>query len=311
MLDTRRLTIFCVVAAEGSLTAAATRLHFTQSAVSQQMAILEREVGTPLLERLPRGVRLTSAGAVLAERAGAVLGELSAIERELRRLGDRPEPVTLGTFSTAGAHLIPLVVSAYRERHDDTRLVVVPSQPDDVAVQLTEGSVDVALLWDYDFAPRSMPRLHREHLLDDPLYVLLPTGHPLAGPETMPLRLADLAHEAWIARAHKAPYDQALECMGRLAGFEPDVAFRTPDYESVQGLVAAGIGVGLVPRLSLTARRPDVVARPVHQPAFVRHIDAVTRPDGPADPAVARLLAVLHEIAATVSARAVPLAAVS
>ncbi|GAA1228117.1 LysR family transcriptional regulator [Pseudonocardia alaniniphila] len=297
MLDTRRLRIFCTVAEEGSFTAAAARLHLTQSAISQQMAILEREVGTALVERCPRGIRLTAAGRLLADRARLLLSELACLEHDLHRLGERPASVHLGVFSTAGAYLIPLVVQEYRQRHTETRLVLHPCQPDELAAQLADGAVTVGLTWDYDFAPRPLDMLERHHLLDDPMCVLLPAGHPLAD-HTEPLRLRDLGAEAWVARPHRAPYTDAFEVMCRIAGFEPDVVFRTEDYPSLQGLVAAGVGLAVAPRLSLVAQRPDVVAVPFDEPAFSRRIHAATLPETRRDPLVGQLLDVLREVSA-------------
>lgn len=298
MLDTRRLSIFTAVAEEGSFTAAADRLYLTQSAVSQQMAILEREIGLTLMERLPRGIRLTPAGQLLAERTRSLLIDLSSIEQEMHRLTELPKRVRLGTFATAGAHLIPLVVQQYRQQHRDAQLVVTACQPADLADQLLDGSIHVGLWWDYDFAPRADQGLQREHLLDDPLLVLLPAGHPAAeAADGDALRLKDLAAEPWVARSHDAPYDVAFESMCRICGFEPDIVFRTEDYQSIQGLVAAGIGVGVVPRLSLMAQRADVVARPFVEPAFSRRIGALTLPEARRDPMVVQLLDVLERAA--------------
>ena len=139
----------------------------------------------------------------------------------------------------------------------------------------------------------------------DPLRLLVPRGHPVlqgageagAAVETA-VDLADLAAEGWVVRRHRAPYDEAFSTMCRLAGFEPDVVFTTDDYPSVQGLVAAGVGVGVVPRMSLIAQHSDVVAVPFRNPALSRRIGALTLPDARRDPAIVQLLGVLHEVAA-------------
>lgn len=294
MLDARRLRIFCVVAAEGSFTGAASRLHLTQSAVSQQIAILERELGIPLLERLPRGVGLTAIGKVLAERGQSLLREMAGLEQELRRLAEPLARVVLGVFSTAGAHLVPVVVQKFRKQYPDTLLIVHASQPEDIEAELAEGLIDVGLTWDYDFLARPMGALYRQHLLNDPLCLLLPDGHPLAE-RPGPVRLADVAHEPWVVRGHRPPYREAFEVMCRIAGFEPDVAFRTEDYQSVQGLVAAGIGLAVVPRLSMTAQRPDVAVRAIHKPGFTRRIEAVVLPQADRNRLAWELLSLLQE----------------
>lgn len=296
MLDARRLEIFCAVAEVGSFTAAASRLHLTQSAVSQQIAILERDVGVPLMERVARGVRLTTVGTLLAERAQALLRDMAGLEQELRRVAVAPTQLRLGVFATAGAHLVPTVVQRFRQRHGGTQLVLRASQPDDLAAELANGVIDVGLTWDYDFLPRPMGNLSRRHLLNDPLCLLLPRDHPLAN-EAGPLRLADVADEPWVVRGHTSPRDEdAFAVMCRIAGFEPNIVFRTEDYQSVQGLVAAHVGVAVAPRLATAAQRPDIVVRTMEGPAFARRIDAVTLAEAPHHPLARQLLDLMAEI---------------
>ncbi|MGC1304406.1 MAG: LysR family transcriptional regulator [Caulobacteraceae bacterium] len=298
MLDSRRLEIYCAVAEEGSFTAAALRLHLTQSAVSQQIAILERDVGITLMERVARGVKLTPAGQFLAKRARALLRDMAALEQDLHRQADPPRKVTLGVFATAGAHLVPILVRKYRERYPETQLVLQGSQPEDLAAELVAGKIDVGISWDYDFLMRPLGDLHRRHLLTDPMYLLLPREHPLAG-ETGPIQLADMADEAWVVRTHRSPrYEDAFEVMCRIAGFEPRIAFRTEDYQSVQGLVAASVGVAVAPRLSIRAQRPDIAVRPIHAPTFARRIEAITLPGSHANPLAQQLLELLEELQA-------------
>ena len=298
MLDLRRLRIYAAVADSGSFTAAATALYLTQPAVSQQMAILEREAGVPLFERVPRGIRLTAAGQLLAERTARLLTEMDELEDDLRRFGSGAREVHLGAFPTAGADLVPLAIRAYRERHPDIRVVLTPAHANDVVAQLHSARISVGLIWDYDFEPQPHdPAFDRVELLADPLRVVLPAEHPAAGEREVALR--DLAHEQWIIRAHRPPYGQAFEQMCLIAGFEPQVAFRTDNYQAVQGLVAAGAGIGLVPRLLLTPRRQDVVAVPMAAPAFSRRVAALAGPAATRPPAVDDLLDVLRAAADT------------
>ena len=293
MLDLRRLRIYAAVAESGSFTAAATALFLSQPAVSQQMAILEREAGVPLLERVPRGIRLTPAGQLLAERGTRLLAEVDEIEDELRRLGAGVREVHLGAFPTAGADLVPLAIRAYRERHPDVRVVLTPAHASDVVAQLHSSRITVGLVWDYDFAPQAPDAaFDRVELLADPLRIVLPEDHPAAGEREVAMR--DLAEEPWIVRAHRPPYAQAFEQMCRIAGFEPQVAFRTDNYQAIQGLVAAGAGIGLVPRLSLTPRRRDVVSVPMAAPAFSRRIAALAVPAATRPSTVDDLLDVLR-----------------
>lgn len=298
MLDLRRLRIYAAVAQGGSFTAAASALFMSQPAVSQQMAILEREAGVPLLERLPRGIRLTPAGQLLAERAVRLLAEMGELEDELRRFGAGMQEVHLGAFPTAGADLVPLTIRAYRERHPGVRVVLNPAHADDVVTLLHSARIAVGLVWDYDFAPQSFDAsFERTELLADPLRVVLPASHPAAGEPAIALR--DLAGEPWIIRAHRPPNAQAFERMCQIAGFEPQVAFRTDNYQAIQGLVAVGAGIGVVPRLSLTARRQDVAVLPMAGPAFSRRIGALAAPAATRPSAVDDLLAVLRATADT------------
>ena len=298
MLDLRRLRIFAAVAEGGSFTAAATALFLTQPAVSQQMAILEREVGVPLLVRVPRGIQLTDAGKLLADRAARLLTETAEIEDELRRFGQGTREVALGAFPTAGADMVPLAIREFRRRHPDVRVLLTPAHANDVVAQLHSSRIAVGLVWDYDFAPQATdPVFERVELLADPLRVVLPADHPAAREREIALR--DLAEEPWIVRAHRPPYQQAFEHMCRIAGFEPRVAFRTDNYQSIQGLVAAGIGLGLAPRLSLTPRRPDVVPIPVAAPSFSRRIAALAVPGSNRPSTVDDLLDVLRTTADT------------
>jgi DNA-binding transcriptional LysR family regulator len=297
VLDLRRLRIYAAVAEGGSFTAAASALFLTQPAVSQQMAILEREAGVPLLKRLPRGIGLTPAGRLLADRTMRLLAEMDELEDELRRFGAGVREVHLGAFPTAGADLVPLTIRAYRERHPDVRIVLTPAHANDVVAQLHSSRIAVGLVWDYDFAPQAHDTpFDRVELLADPLRVVLPADHPAAGEREISLR--DLAEEPWIVRAHRPPYAQAFEQMCRIAGFEPQVAFRTDNYQAIQGLVAAGAGIGLVPRLSLTPRRQDVTAVPMAAPAFSRRIAALAVPAATRPSTVDDLLDVLRTTAA-------------
>lgn len=296
MLDLRRLRIYAAVAEGGSFTAAASALYLSQPAVSQQMAILEREAGVPLLERVPRGIRLTEAGKLLAERTATLLAEMNEIEDELHRFGAGQREVSLGAFPTAGADLVPLAIRAYRERHPDVRVVLTPAHANDVVAQLHSSRIAAGLVWDYDFAPQATdPVFDRVELLADPLRIVVPADHPAAGEQQVALR--DLAEEAWIVRAHRPPYAQAFEQMCRIAGFEPRVAFRTDNYQAIQGLVAAGIGLGLAPRLSLAPRRRDIVAVPMAAPAFSRRIAALAVPEASRPSTVDDLLDVLRTTA--------------
>lgn len=298
LLDSRRLEIFCAVAETGSFTAAAERLHLSQSAVSQQIAVLERDLGLVLLERVARGVRLTPAGEFLARRSRAVLQDMGALATELQRMARPGRPIRLGVFATAGAHLAPALVLACRQRLPEIRLTLVATPREDLAARFAAGEIDVGVTWDYDYLMQPIRGLQRWQLFDDPMQLLLPRDHRLAQ-ETGPIRLVEAAEEPWVVRIHRAAHlHQAFETMCRIAGFEPQVVFRTEDYASAQGFVAANVGLATAPLLSLQAQRPDIVVRPIADPGFARRINAVTLGGAEADPNIRDLLALLGELGA-------------
>lgn len=193
---------------------------------------------------------------------------------------------------------MPLLVQTYRQRYPETRLVLHASQREELLPKLTAGEIDVGITWDYDFMPRPVAELKRRLLFADPMQLLLAREHRLAG-EAGPLKLADVAEDPWIVRVHHdALYADAFEIMCGIAGFAPRIAFRTEDYASTQGFVAANVGVATAPQLALQARRPDIVVRDIREPAFARRIEAVTLAGSHDDPLVGRLIEVLVELGA-------------
>jgi DNA-binding transcriptional LysR family regulator len=303
MFDLRRLSILVTVAEEGSFTAAADRLYMTQSAVSQQMSLLERDAGIDLFRRVARGVQLTAAGKLLTSRARGLLTDSLAIEQELHRLAHGGREVRLAAFVSAGVELLPQTFRAFMRRSPDSQLVVRDTSGEALSL-LGNGEVDAVLMWDYDFAPLPPDhRFARIHLADDPMMVVLPADHPLAGQERV--RLGDLATGKWVTRAHRALYGQELyEKMFRIAGFQPDIVFRAADYQILQGMVASGTGVSLAPRLSLYPHRPDVVVLPMAEPSFARAITVWTLPQVADASPVAELVNALREAAAALTGQA-------
>jgi DNA-binding transcriptional LysR family regulator len=300
VLEVRRLQIFAEVAERGSFTAAAEALFMTHSAVSQQMALLERQLGVPLMLRGPRGVELTEPGRLLAERGRGLLSAMASIEQEMHDLKARHVAVRLGAFPTAGMDLIPRAVRAFSLRFPETKVVLRSAHASDIPAALRQSEIHLGLVWDYDFLPRTIPAdLEYLPLINDPLFVLIPADHPMAGEAEVDL--VEFAGETWVVRGHSPPYDEAFTTMCRLAGFEPQIGFVTEDYLSAQGLVAAGIGVSAAPRLTLATSRPDVVAVPVAGLAPHRRIGAVRLLDSSYPPAAHQMLDVLREVATEVS----------
>jgi DNA-binding transcriptional LysR family regulator len=295
MLDVRRLRVLAEVARHGSFTAAARALAYTPSAVSQQIAALEREAGAVLVERGARGVALTEPGRLLAAEAEQVLGRLAAAEAELQALaGLRAGLLRLGWFATAGATLMPRAIAAFQRRHPEVELDLFEGDPDACVPRLRARELELALIYQFELEPPVAPDLERVHLLDDPLHIGLPADHPLA--RRRRVRLSDLAGERWIQGVRAGATADVLPRACRLAGFEPSVAFRTDDRIAVEGLVAAGVGVALMPRLTLPTVRPDVTVRPLDATGLRRDVLAALPSGAYRPPAATAMLAVLREV---------------
>jgi molybdate transport repressor ModE-like protein len=311
MLDVKRLRVLKEVAAKGSFSAAAESLAYTQSAVSQQIAALEREAGTILVERGARGIRLTEAGEALVRHADAIFARLADAEAELDAIaGLRGGRLRLASFETAGATLVPLAIAAFRNRHPAVDLSLIDQDPEDSLPRLIAGELELALGHEVDDIPENIvEHIEVHHLLDDPMYLVLPRGHKLAGKRRVTLK--DVGGEPFInSRAGCACSLQVIRACDR-AGFSPHVAFETDDYQAMQGYVAAGVGVALIPDLGLTSLREDVIVRSLGMQAPVRRIYAATTVGGYRSPAVGAMLEILGEVTASYKAERTGLAAAS
>jgi DNA-binding transcriptional LysR family regulator len=296
MLDVKRLRVLREVAARGSFSAAADALAYTQSAISQQIAALEREAGMVLVERNARGVRLTDAGRALVAHADVILARLSDADAELEAIaGMRGGRLRLVSFPTAGATIAPLAIARFRERHPGVEVSLAPREPDEGLECLKAGECDIALTVEAGFEPIVDSAIERHHLLDDPFYVCVAAGHRVA--RKARVRLADLAEESWIlGTTGRCPDALVLERACQSAGFEPRVAFQSDDYNAIQGFVAAGVGVCLIPDLALVAVRDDVVIRCFEGRPVVRHVLAATLADGYLSASAASMLEILGEV---------------
>src|SRR3954470_19590714 len=221
MLDVRRLRVLREVASRGSFSAAADALHFTQSAVSQQIAALEREAGMPLVERGARGVRLTQGGEPLVRHTDVILARLADAEAELEAIaGLRGGRVRLASFPSAGATIAPAAIARFREGHPGVDLSLVLAEPPDGAEKLRSAEVDIALLIETPWDCPVNDGFDRAVLLDDPMYVCLPRMPPRARKSR--LRLEDLADEPWILGTTGTCPDASLFLRScERAGFEP------------------------------------------------------------------------------------------
>jgi len=295
MLDVRRLRVLREVAEQGSFSAAADALNFTQSAVSQQVAALEREAGTKLLQRGNGGVRLTDAGQALVRHADVILAQLADAERELAAIaGLRGGRVRLASFPSAGATLVTEAVSMYRERYPEVELSLAEGEPHDTVPRLKRGEFDVAVVCDYTHGTgggQLLEELDCIHLLDDPLVVAVPERHPLA--ERKAVRLEQIAGEPWVAGCGGGFCNGMILEACVEAGFRPNVAFESDDHNVLLGLVAAGVGVTLLPELA-AAPRAGVAVRPVTGSSPTRRIYAATAAEAHRSPATDAMIEVLR-----------------
>ena len=298
MLDVRRMRVLREVARTGSFSAAAEALSFTQSAVSQQIAALERETGSTLVDRGARGVRLTEAGEILVRHADVILARLDDAQAELDALsGLRGGRVRLVSFPTAGASIMPRAIAEFRARHPAIDLSLQVAEPADAVLMLRGGEADVSVVIEAPWDCATNDGLERTHLLDDPMFVVLPKCHELAS--RAKVKLSDLAAEPWLLGVHGTCADTSVFLRAcTQAGFEPQIAFDSDDYNAIQGFVAAGMGVSFIPRLAIVTVRDDVVIRPIAPRAPVRRIVATTLDGGYRSPAMDAMLEILVAVGA-------------
>jgi DNA-binding transcriptional LysR family regulator len=310
MLDVTRLRVLVAVARHGSVTAAARALNYAQPSVSHHLSRLEAETGALLTQRAGRGVRLTDAGQLLAERAEEILGRLDAAENELAaHVGLRAGRIRLAAFPSALSTLVPMAAARLEAENPGLDLTLAEAEPPEALRMLRAGYVDVALVFrhyqdgvtvsppgDADVGTRS------GLLLDVPIHLVTRAGPdaraPGAAADEPPLppgpELADYADYRWIGGCERCRSYLVWQC--ELAGFSPNIAFTTDDFVAVQALVAAGLGITTLPGLALrAARHPGIQAAPL--PGSHRQVLAVTYGQAPEPPAVARLLDVLSVIA--------------
>lgn len=297
------------VAARGSFSAAADALSFTQSAVSQQVAALEREAGATLVDRGPRGIRLTDAGEALVRHTDAVLARLEDAEEELQAIaGLRGGRLRMAAFQSPGATLVPRAVAAFHERHPEVQLSLVEAEPVDAIPLLKNGELDIAFTFDLPARPEPRdPALEYVTLVEDAFDLVLPRDHALA--ERRRLKISDLAEEAWITPTRGCECHNVIRRTCLDAGFEPRVAFETDENMAAQAFVATGVGVALMPRLALEPLHTSVVVRSLGRDAPVRLVQAARLAEGYRSPANEAMMEILKDVAADY--RKAALAAVS
>jgi DNA-binding transcriptional LysR family regulator len=297
MLHVGRVRVLSEVVRRGSFSGAAEALSYTQSAVSQAVARLEAETGATLIIRDRGGVRPTAAGASLVEHAEAIFARIEAAEADLAAvLGVRAGRLRMASFPSAGATLMPLAIAMFRERHPDVALTLAEGEPEEIAPRLRAGEFDLALLFEFPGArERHGARLLTHQLLEDPMLVALPAEHALAGKPA--LSLSDLRDQDWVQTSATSPCARHVVRSCVAAGFEPQVTFESDDYETVQGLVAAGVGVALIPQLALTHVHPGIVVRALAPRSPARRVVAATIGTAGVAPAARTMIKILTDAA--------------
>ena len=302
LLDLRRLEVLRHVAEHGSFSAAAFALRYTPSAVSQQMALLEQEAGVPLLERHSRGVRLTAAGTALLRHAGAAVAHMEAARAELDALaGRRAGRLALAAFGSAWSDLVPRAVAAFQRGHPEVDLTLSEADPREGVAGVRDGALDLALVFVPNGAdPAHVAAVRLEPIAEDPLLAVLPARHRLA--RRAAIALGDLAGERWALPTDACAAQVTGACAA--AGFTPPAAFASGDYAAVQGFVAAGGAVALVPALAAAWSRADLAVRPLAGRGPVRTIAVAVPAAGHRVPAAAALVEALREAARGAAAAA-------
>jgi DNA-binding transcriptional LysR family regulator len=291
VVDTALLEVFQEVARRGSFTGAAEALGYTQSAVSRQISVLEGRFGVTLFDRLPRGVRLTEEGRSLLPHAEAVTDRLRTALGDLRALRDLAAGrLRVGAFATADAVLVPQAMAAFRAAHPQVAVSLAEGFTRRHIARLEAGELDLAIL--AASPAEGFEGLRLRHLLDDPMFVAVNPGHRLAGRRR--IRLADLAEEDWIAGSPR-PEDTLIGATPH-PGFRPRITYVVGEWIAKQGMVAAGLGVTLIPSLAAGAARPDIALVPLHpDDAPVRRVYAATPAGVTAPAALTAFLGFLDE----------------
>lgn len=295
MLDFRQLALLRAVAEHGSMSAAASVMSYTPSAASQQLRQLERSLGLQLVERGARGARLTPEGRALLPHAQAILGRLDAARVEMQALAAaQGGQLRLAVFPTAGGTFMPMAIAAFTIRHPGVELRVTEAETSSALPALDRRDVDLVVGYDFADVPESGSDVRRTPLLDDPMYLALPAGHRLA--ESRRIRLRALAHDPWISSQPHQPCSRALTSACTAAGFAPNVIYESDDYSTVQALVAAGVGVAIIPDLAIGSNNTDFAVRHSQPELPARQVFCATGPH--ATPAAAAMTEILVSLTA-------------
>jgi DNA-binding transcriptional LysR family regulator len=301
MLNLTRLRMLREVSARGTIAAAADALFMTPSAVSQQMAVLEREAGTPILERSGRGVRLTDAGIRLVANTERILADIERAEADLAASAKGVVGrVRVSAFPTAARALLVPALPGLRDRYPNLRVSMVDLEPEESLPALKAAELDVVVTYEWGLLPRlTDPGIEREELFSEPVYLAVPKNHRLAGKG--PVLLEDLADEEWIVGRDSTSMLELVVAATRKRGYEPRTDFHSMDFQVILAAVGQGLGVALVPPLALIGTYPDVEITHVSDLELDRTIWANIRKGSRDNPGISAVLTALRERAAEIA----------
>src|SRR3954453_3461111 len=293
MLDVNRLRVIEAVARHGSGTAAAKELHYSQPSVTHHLGRLEAETGAQLVQRVGRGIRVTAAGQLLAERAAEIIGRVDAAHAELSaHVGLTAGRVRLAAFASAIGSLVPPAVAVLAARHPGLEISITDTHPPEAIELLRTGKVEVAVIFRYDETEPEPPGVRLRHLLDDSIYLLSPRRER---------GLTALRDATWIAGCERCRSHLLSLCADE--GFEPRIGYTSDDMVVIPALVAAGLGVATLPGLAVQAHRSEGVVA-TELPSSQRPVSAAPYGEPPDPPATAALLAAIADAAASPTQRA-------
>lgn len=303
MLNLNRLRMLREVAGRKTIAAAAEALFMTPSAVSQQMGVLEREAGTPLLERAGRGVRLTDAGRELVANTERILAEMERAEADLAAASKGVVGrARVSAFPTAARALLVPALPGLLARYPNLHVSMVDLEPEESIPALKAEELDVVVTYEWNVLPRlEDPGIERERLFVEPVYLAIPAGHPLAHAED--IRIADLRDEEWIVGRDSTSMLDLVVTATRREGYEPKTDFHSMDFQVILAAVGAGLGVALVPPLALIGSYPDVVIARIADMRLDRTIWANIRRGSGGTPSIAAVLGTIRHAAAEMADR--------
>jgi len=296
-IDLRKLRLLSELDRRGTITATAVALHLTPSAVSQQIANLARELEVPLLEHRGRSVALTGQARVLLKHAESMREQVESTRAALASWSDGTTgQVRVGSLASGISSVVAPAVKVLRVDRPGLEIRVFEAEPEDAVGRLDRGELEIAVAVDYPGAPRrDSQRFHRVDLISDVMDVGLPSGHPLAGEESV--ELSKLAADEWVGASPNDSCSQITLSACAASGFAPDVRHHCNGWDAVAALVGAGAGVALIPRLAHPLNRAGLVIRPLAGEPVTRVLFALMRAGTQTDPGVAATLDALQRIA--------------